>query len=173
MAALGVANSAPGLRSGERYAGTEGAIRWWTGARGRRPRARLLAADNQVFAMARFSNPEGREKLEACGITCITHDLFDPFDDLPSDFDYVYYTGMPMSSVFEPLGRWPDSYDKYADATAATYGSRPWRQRIPFLLHILCVQPARWRHRSGRDKILSASTHRPPMHSQRSPTRQS
>ena len=35
----------------------------------------------------------------------------------PSDFDYVYYTGMPMSSVFEPLGRWPDSYDKYADAT--------------------------------------------------------
>ncbi len=81
------------------------------------PAARLLAPDNQVFAMARFSNPAGREKLEASGITCITHDLFDPFDDLPSDFDYVYYTGMPMSSVFEPLGRWPDSYDKYADAT--------------------------------------------------------
>ncbi len=31
------------------------------------PAARLLALDNQVFATARFSNPEGRHKLEASG----------------------------------------------------------------------------------------------------------
>lgn len=81
------------------------------------PAARLLAPDNQVFAMARFSNPEGRKRLEAHGITCIPHDLFDPFDDLPTDFDYVYNTALPMSSVYEPLGPWPNSYDAYADAT--------------------------------------------------------
>ncbi|HEY7107361.1 MAG TPA: NAD(P)-dependent oxidoreductase [Acidimicrobiia bacterium] len=80
------------------------------------PAARALAPDNDVFAMARFSDPAAREKLEADGIGCITHDLFDTFDDLPSDFDYVYDTALPMSA-FEPLGPWPDSYDAYADAT--------------------------------------------------------
>lgn len=81
------------------------------------PAARLLAPDNQVFAMARFSNPEGRKKLEAHGITCIRHDFFDPVDDLPADFDYVYFSALPMSAVYEPLGPWPHSYDAYADAT--------------------------------------------------------
>ena len=89
------------------------------------PTARSLAPDNQVFAMARFSNPEARQKLEACGITCITHDLLEPFDDIPTDFDYVYHTAMPMSSVIEPLGRWPDSYDKYADATGRLMAHLP------------------------------------------------
>ena len=89
------------------------------------PAARLLAADNQVFAMARFSDPKARQKLEASGITCLVHDLLDPFDDLPTDFDYVYHTAMPMSSVFEPLGRWPDSFDTYADATGRLMAHLP------------------------------------------------
>ena len=89
------------------------------------PAARLLAADNQVFAMARFSDPKAREKLEASGVTCLVHDLLDPFDDLPTDFDYVYHTAMPMSSVFEPLGRWPDSFDTYADATGRLMAHLP------------------------------------------------
>jgi UDP-glucuronate 4-epimerase len=88
------------------------------------PAARLLAADNQVFAMARFSDPKARERLEASGITCLVHDLLEPFDDLPTDFDYVYHSAMPMSS-FEPLGRWPDSYDTYADATGRLMAHLP------------------------------------------------
>ena len=53
------------------------------------------------------------------------HDLLDPFDDLPTDFDYVYHTAMPMSSVFEPLGRWPDLFDTYADATVRLMAHLP------------------------------------------------
>jgi nucleoside-diphosphate-sugar epimerase len=81
------------------------------------PAARRLAPDNDVHVMARFSNPEARATIEAQGMNCIVHDLFDPFDDLVNDFDYVYYTALPMYTVTEPLGHWPDSYDKYADAT--------------------------------------------------------
>jgi UDP-glucuronate 4-epimerase len=81
------------------------------------PAARALAPGNDVFVMARFSNPESRARLEAQGMTCIVHDLFHPVDDLPNDFDYVYHTALPMYTVTEPLGMWPDSYDKYADAT--------------------------------------------------------
>ena len=57
----------------------------------------------------------------------------------PSDFDYVYYTGMPMSSVFEPLGRWPDSYDKYADATGRLMAHVPGAKGLSLFLHFLCV----------------------------------
>ena len=32
---------------------------------------------------------------------------------------------MPMSSVFEPLGRWPDSFDTYADATGRLMAHLP------------------------------------------------
>ena len=89
------------------------------------PALRLLAPDNDVFAMARFSNPEVRAKLESIGVTCIPHDIFESFDDLPDDFDYVYDTALPLvpsaSSQFRtdvpPRGPWPDSFDAYADAT--------------------------------------------------------
>jgi len=81
------------------------------------PAARLLAPNNEVFAMARFSNPESRARLEARGITCLKHDLFDSFDDVPTGFDYVYYSALPMSAVFDSPGSWPGSYDAYADAS--------------------------------------------------------
>src|SRR5437016_619096 len=87
------------------------------------PALRLLAPDNDVFAMARFSKPEVRQKLEGDGVTCIQHDLFDRFDDLPDDFDYVFHSALPLEA--DPSGRldvparetWPRSYDAYADAT--------------------------------------------------------
>ena len=78
------------------------------------PALRLLAPDNDVSAMARFSRPEARAALEAIGVTCITHDLFEPLDDLPDDFDYVFHSALPM--VFTREG-WPNSFDAYADAT--------------------------------------------------------
>jgi nucleoside-diphosphate-sugar epimerase len=87
------------------------------------PALRMLSPDNDVFVMARFSKPDAQAKLEARGVTCIRHDLFDPFDDLPNDFDYVYDTALPLER--DPTGRvdvpgrgdWPNSFDPYADAT--------------------------------------------------------
>ena len=63
------------------------------------PALRLLAPDNDVFVMARFSNPEVRDKLESTGLTCIKHDLFEPFDDLPDDFDYVFHSALPLTRL--------------------------------------------------------------------------
>jgi len=87
------------------------------------PALRLLAPDNDVFAMARFSKPSAQEQLESIGVTCIQHDLFDPLDDLPDDFDYVFHAALPLER--DPSGRldvpargtWPASFDAYADAT--------------------------------------------------------
>ncbi len=42
------------------------------------PVLRALAPDNDVYAMARFTDPGVKTKLEAIGVTCIKHDLFDP-----------------------------------------------------------------------------------------------
>ena len=87
------------------------------------PALRLLAPDNDVFAMARFSKPEVRQGLEALGVTCIAHDMFEPFDDLPDDFDYVFHSALPLvrnaaGRIDVPeRGTWPDSFDTYADAT--------------------------------------------------------
>ncbi len=85
------------------------------------PVLRALAPDNDVYAMARFTNPEVKTKLESIGVTCIKHDLFDPPDDLPTGFDYVNFSAVPMArsetgmvrTVWAPRGPWPDSYDKY------------------------------------------------------------
>jgi UDP-glucuronate 4-epimerase len=87
------------------------------------PALRLLAPHNAVFAMARFSKPESREALQSIGVTCIQHDMFEAFDDLPDDFDYVFHSALPLER--DPSGRldvpargaWPDSFDAYADAT--------------------------------------------------------
>jgi nucleoside-diphosphate-sugar epimerase len=89
------------------------------------PAMRLLAPDNDVFVMARFSNPGVREKLEAMGVGSIKHDLFDPVDDLPNDFDYVYHSALPMvrsdsgmtMSTLPGPAPWPNSFDAYAEST--------------------------------------------------------
>jgi nucleoside-diphosphate-sugar epimerase len=87
------------------------------------PAMRLLAPDNDVFVMARFSKPDARQQLQSIGVTCIQHDLFDSFDDVPDDFDYVFHSALPLER--DPSGRldvpargtWPHSFDTYADAT--------------------------------------------------------
>jgi nucleoside-diphosphate-sugar epimerase len=89
------------------------------------PALRLLAPDNDVSVMARFSDPEARAALEAIGVACIRQDMFEPFDDLPTDFDYVYHSAIPMTrsasgmtrTEIPPMKAWPDSFDAYADAT--------------------------------------------------------
>jgi UDP-glucuronate 4-epimerase len=87
------------------------------------PALRLLAPDNDVFVMARFSKPEVRARLEAIGVSCIRHDIFESFDDLPDDFDYVYDSALPLTrnasgrTDVPSIDRWPSSFDAYADAT--------------------------------------------------------
>lgn len=87
------------------------------------PALRLLAPDNDVTVMARFSKPDVRQRLEASGVTCLRHDLFEPFDDLPNDFDYVFHSALPLERSaggrldVPARGTWPGSFDAYADAT--------------------------------------------------------
>ena len=55
---------------------------------------RELVKQNEVHGLARFSNPEDREKLEAIGVTCHQLDLAkDSLDGLPDDFSYALHAG--------------------------------------------------------------------------------
>jgi UDP-glucuronate 4-epimerase len=64
-----------------------------TGATGQvgLPVAKALAASNEVYAPARFSNPKARTELEAAGVHCVVADLGsgEGYDDLPEKADYV------------------------------------------------------------------------------------
>lgn len=54
------------------------------------PLAKALAADHEVFGLARFSNPKARARLEAAGVTCIPFDLRGTdLSVLPDDVDHV------------------------------------------------------------------------------------
>ena len=56
------------------------------------PMARHLARDNEVWGLARFSSPDARARVEACGITTRAVDLAAPdFSELPDDFTYVLH----------------------------------------------------------------------------------
>jgi nucleoside-diphosphate-sugar epimerase len=56
------------------------------------PLAQHLAADNDVWGIARFSDAESREKVDAVGVTTRAIDLGSgEFGDLPDDFDYVLH----------------------------------------------------------------------------------
>ena len=49
-----------------------------------------LAADNEVWGVARFHDASARQRLEAAGVTCVAADLATTdFSGLPTDFDYV------------------------------------------------------------------------------------
>ena len=54
------------------------------------PVAKALAADNDVWGIARFTNAAAREDLEAAGVTCQTVDVAEPdLASVPDDFSYV------------------------------------------------------------------------------------
>lgn len=55
-----------------------------------RPVAKAFAAHNEVWGVARFSNPSARQDLEQAGVQCKVVDLAEPdLSGLPSDFTYV------------------------------------------------------------------------------------
>jgi nucleoside-diphosphate-sugar epimerase len=77
------------------------------------PLAKALAADNEVWGIARFSDAAAREDLERSGIRCQKVNLAaGEFAGIPSDFDYVLNLAVAKS------GRW----DKDLAANAESVG---------------------------------------------------
>ena len=66
--------------------------------------ARSLVADNEVWGIARFSDPATRDKVEELGVTTRTLDIADDdFGDLPTDFTYLLHLVADFSA---------DDYDR-------------------------------------------------------------
>jgi nucleoside-diphosphate-sugar epimerase len=62
------------------------------------PLAGYLAADNEVWGIARFGDPSTKEKVEAVGVRTVVGDLGDgDFGGLPDDFDYVIHFAALMA----------------------------------------------------------------------------
>ncbi len=77
------------------------------------PIAKALAADNEVWGIARFSTPGARETLEKAGVRCQTVNLAEgDFSGLPDDFEYVLNLAVAKS------GNW----DKDLAANAESVG---------------------------------------------------
>src|ERR1700730_11532060 len=75
------------------------------------PIARALAADNEVWGIARFTDVAVRESLEKAGIRCETVNLVTgDFTGLPSDFDYVLNLAVAKS------GDWDDDLGTDAES---------------------------------------------------------
>lgn len=65
------------------------------------PVAKALAADNEVWGIARFTDAAARSDLESAGIRCESVNLATgDFSGIPSDFDYVLNLAVAKS------GRW-------------------------------------------------------------------
>jgi nucleoside-diphosphate-sugar epimerase len=75
-----------------------------TGATGQvaKPLALSLAQDNEVWALARFKDPEARQELEKAGVTCLIHNLTtSDFADVPEDFAYVLNLAVVKSGKWD------------------------------------------------------------------------
>ena len=63
---------------------------------------KMLAADNEVWGIARFSDPAARAEVETLGVTARAIDLGEPeFGDLPSDFTYVLHLAADFGEDYE------------------------------------------------------------------------
>jgi UDP-glucuronate 4-epimerase len=85
-----------------------------TGATGQvaLPVTLALAADNDVVAVARFTDAAARTRLEQAGVTCAVANLADAdFSDVPSDVDLVLNFAVVKS------GRWDLDLRANAEAT--------------------------------------------------------
>ncbi len=66
------------------------------------PVAKALAATNDVIAVARFTNPKTRARLEAAGVTCVPFNLTNgDYDALPDDVDYVANFAVAQSGSWD------------------------------------------------------------------------
>jgi nucleoside-diphosphate-sugar epimerase len=64
--------------------------------------AKTLASANEVWGIARFSDPAARAEVEALEVTTRAIDLADPdFGDLPSDFSYLLHIAADFGEDYE------------------------------------------------------------------------
>jgi nucleoside-diphosphate-sugar epimerase len=76
-----------------------------------KPLALALAADNEVWGLARFKDPAARAEIESGGVMCVAHNLAtDDFSALPDDFTYVLNFSVVKS------GRWDRDLAANAEA---------------------------------------------------------
>jgi len=77
------------------------------------PVARALAADNEVWGIARFKDQRARDALEAAGVRCHGVDLHQPdLSGLPRDFGYV------LNFSVSRTGSWETDLDINAGSVA-------------------------------------------------------
>jgi nucleoside-diphosphate-sugar epimerase len=78
------------------------------------PLARSLAADNEVWGIARFGDPEKRRKVEDLGVTTRRCDLATgDFSEVPDDFTYVVH----LAAYQEPGLDYDQAIRQNAEAT--------------------------------------------------------
>jgi UDP-glucuronate 4-epimerase len=66
------------------------------------PVAEYFAAQNEVFALARFSDPEARSRLEGVGAKPIVADITSlTADEIPRGLDYVVHAGAATAATSE------------------------------------------------------------------------
>jgi nucleoside-diphosphate-sugar epimerase len=114
------------------------------------PVAMALAKTNDVYALARFSNPEQKRLLEAAGARTISFDLADPdLSALPRSVDVVInYAVLPPNikehfdvnagAVGRLARRYRDCEAFVQGSTGSLYayqGERPLREEDPYGLH--------------------------------------
>ena len=114
------------------------------------PVARELAKTNEVYAVARFSDPEQRRMLEAAGARTVAFDLADPdLTPLPKSVDVVInYAVLPPThknaydvnagAVGRLARRYRDCEAFLHGSTGSLYqyqGERPLREDDPYGLH--------------------------------------
>lgn len=116
----------------------------------------LAGLGNEVFGLARFSNPAARQRIEGAGVHTIALDLADDsYAAIPTDFDYVFHCGaivsyeaekdraLSMKVNAQATGRLM-SHLRHARgflhcSTGSLYayqGRRPLREDDPYGLHI-------------------------------------
>ena len=79
------------------------------------PITRALAPDNEVWGIARFSQPESRDEVESWGVTTRKIELgTDDFGDLPTDFDAVLH----LAAYIVPGGDYDSAITVNAEGTA-------------------------------------------------------
>jgi nucleoside-diphosphate-sugar epimerase len=86
-----------------------------TGVSGRiaLPIARALAERNEVWGVARFTNPAARKRLEAVGVRAVQLDISSSeFDSLPDDFTYVFHAAVDFGH-----DSWPPCVETNAQAS--------------------------------------------------------
>jgi nucleoside-diphosphate-sugar epimerase len=68
--------------------------------------AQSLAADNEVWGIARFRDPAARKEVDNLGVTTRAIDFSSgSFDDLPNDFTYVLHLAADLSDDYDRVLR--------------------------------------------------------------------